>query len=297
MLTRLFAAVCLIGAVLVATGTSPASADGGLQCYGDSSAGTYHCIKPGSSDPGSPGSPDTGGNAPAQPTCALDKYPSATYCNGDRPCYQEEALPPIALPKGPKPQPDSKAMVEWCFLPYPQQGPPGMRVFWSDSGTPPTPPLTVQAAEATGKLDLAIPAVNTSPIHRTLVNVPTWFWVDGAPDTQQGTSAFGLVAIATVRSLNVTTGDGATLSCPWTTSAQQAETDCHHEYTHASYDGTETWQGRPAYAISATATWDVHFEMNGVRIDIPGAPATLQSPASTAVLRVDEVQTIVTDAR
>jgi len=292
-------AVALITVSLVAIGTGAAHAAKRCWVIGTDAFGApiYKCEESGSTQPGQPGTPDNAGNAPAQPTCRLDMYPQATFCMGESACYTEDWFVPLKLPDGPKPQPDSMPMVRRCFPPYPQQGPPGMEIYWSDSGNPPTPPLAVQAQEAKGKLDLALPALSTSPVNRTVVTVPTWFWVTGAEATQTGSSAFGLVAIATIKSLNVTTGDGTTLTCPWTTSAEQAATDCQHAYTQASYDGTATWEGRPAYAVSAYASWDIHFEMNGVRIAIPGEPGTINGPASTAVLRVDEVQTVVTDAR
>ncbi|WP_225286020.1 hypothetical protein [Nocardioides nematodiphilus] len=294
MLTRLLAVTGLIVALLV---IAQAPSTAGVTCWTDPQTNEYVCTKPGSTQPGDPGTDPGGGSGPAQPTCQLVMYPNATFCVGESACYQEDWHPPFVLPEGPKPQPDSKPMVRRCYPPYPQQGPPGAEIYWSDSGTPPTPPLTVQAQEAKGKLDLALPALSTSPVNRTLVTVPTWFWVTGAQPTQTGSSAFGLVAIATIRSLNIRTGDGATLTCPWTTSAEQASTDCQHAYTQASYDGTASWEGRPAYAVSAYASWDIHFEMNGVRIAIPGEAGTIDGPTSTAVLRVDEVQTIVTDAR
>ena len=223
---------------------------------------------------------------------------TATFCIGTRACYTTPTMPPLLLATGPKPQPDSVSMTDWCGMPRGVYGTTGpFRTYWSDSGKPAVPPLAAQATEATGNLDLALPTLKTSPVDRTLVTVPTWIWVSGAQATQTGSSAFGLVAVATIESLQVTTGDGGTLTCPWTTSQQQAATDCQHVYTQASYDGTASWEGRPAYAVSASATWAVHFEMNGVAINIPGAPTTLTGPDTTAVLRVDEVQTIVTDAR
>jgi hypothetical protein len=296
MLIRWLLALVLLGAVLIGSAESPARAQDCTNRTWNSATMTYTCTDPGSTTPAGPGTDgNSGSNGGAtQPQCVLRG--DATYCIGTRACWNVPWQVPYKMPDGPKPQPDSKPMVRYCYLPYPQQGPPGVEIYWSDSGNPPPPSLADQAATAVGQLDLAVPALSSSPVHRTLVGLPTWFWVDGAQPTQTGSSAFGLVAIATVRSLHVTTGDGTTLDCPWTTTASQAETDCAHEYTQASYGGTESWQGRPAFAVSAYATWAIRFELNGVAVDIPGAPTTLDGPASTAVLRVDEVQTIVTNA-
>lgn len=255
--------------------------------------------------PGSPGSGGSNANAgsgssgtPAPPSCDLGEVSGATWCMGTRACFTKPTLPPLLLATGPKPQPDSQSMTDWCGMPAGISGTISpVRTYWSDSGDPPAPPLAAQAEEAAGKLNLALLAVRTSPVDRTLVTVPTWYWVTGAEPTRTGSSAFGLVAIATIKTLTISTGDGDTISCPWTISPEDAAADCQHVYTHASYDGTESWQGRPAYAVSATATWDIHFELNGVRIQIPGAPTTLTGDPTSAVLRVDEVQTLVTDAR
>jgi len=301
VLTRVLAAALFLGGLIaITTPTTPAMACDHPVAHSDPLTGklTYSCDETTPGGGGGSGTSGSSGSTPAQPTCDLSSVPGATWCRGTQACYTKPTLPPLLLATGPKPQPDSQSMTDWCGMPAGIQGTISpVRTYWSDSGTPPPPSLADQAATAVGSLQLGLPALSTSPLHRTLVTVPTWFWVDGAPPTQTGSSAFGLMAIATVSSLNITTGDGATLTCPWTNSAQQASTDCQHAYTQASYDGTASWDGRPAYAVSAAATWSIRFEMNGVGVNIPGAPTSLTGPASTAVLRVDEVQTVVTDAR
>jgi len=301
MLTRIAAVALLLGGLFaLVTPATPAMACDHPTPHTNVTTGTvtYTCDQTTPGTGGGSGTDGSSGGTPAQPTCDLSSLQGATWCMGTRACYTTPTSPPFVLATGPKPQPDSQSMTDFCGMPPGQYGTiTPVRTYWSDSGTPPPPSLAEQAATATGQLDLSLPALSSSPIHRTVVGLPTWFWVTGAPPTKTGSSAFGLVAIATVQSLHVTTGDGATLDCPWTTSAAQAETDCSHEYVRASYDGTATWDGRPAFAVSAYATWAIHFEMNGVQINIPGAVTTLDGPASNAVLRVDEVQTVVTDAR
>lgn len=297
MLRRILATVLLIAGVAL-LGGAPAYAGDPAPGFNPTSGGgteldyTNTVTTPGA--PGAPGSSGSSSGTSSQPTCDLAAHPDATWCSGTLPCLTKVTLPPLALPPNKPADPDTEAMSDWCYTDCCFSP---IRTYWATPSTPPTPPLAAQAKVARGKLDLALPTLSTSPVNRTLVTVPTWFWVEGAAPTQTGSSAFGLVAIATIKSLNVTTGDGTTLTCPWTTSAKQAEQDCQHVYTRTSYDGTETWEGRPAYAVSASATWEIHFEMNGVRIDIPGEPGTIDGPASTAVLRVDEMQTLVTDAR
>ncbi len=251
----------------------------------------YTCVEitPG----GGGGEGDPGGGGQHQPTCTL--VPPGTWCNGTTPCYTEDWHPPYVLPEGDPPKPDTPALVDLCL----QSGGYyiAVRIYWASEGEPPPPSLQDQARTATGQLSLALPALSTSPTRRTLVNLPTWFWIEGGDPEQVGSSAFGLRAIATVSSLDIATGDGTTITCPWTTSSTEAETSCDYTYRRASNDGTATQDGRPADTVSATSTWDIRFELNGVNVTIPGAPTTLQGPASTAVLRVAESQSVVTDTR
>lgn len=235
---------------------------------------------------------DPGGGGSSQPTCDLQS--PATWCDGTIPCWTQPVLPPLLLPEGEPPTPESEALVDMCLWGGAMHP---VRIYWSRPGEPETPPLQEQARTATGQLKLQLPPLSTSPTTRTLVNLPTWYWIEGGQAEQVGTSAFGLRAIATISSLHVATGDGTTIDCPWTTSSAQAEDDCTYTYRRASNDGSATQNGKPAYTVSATSTWDLRFEMNGVAINIPGAPTTLEGPPSTAVLRVAESQSVVTDAR
>lgn len=290
VLTRVLVAGLLGLACLCVAPAGPAIAD---DCTIDGLV--YQCTQTTPGQPGNGGSPgDPGGQGgPAQATCHL--VGQATWCNGTRACYTSPTLPPVALPKGPKPQPDSTALTDWCYSPDGSSVSP-VRTYWSDNGRPKVPPLADQARTAIGRLDLALPALQTSPSQRTLVHVPTWFWIEGAPATQTGSSAFGLVAVATAHGLHVDTGDGGSLDCPWTTSAAAAEQDCSYTYSHSSWDGSATEDGRPAYEVQARTTWSLRFEVNGTPVTIPGVPTSIDGPASTALLRVDEVQTRVTQA-
>jgi len=280
MLTRLILVLVAVWAAALATVSAAVADDEPPPDCASNGGLSYGCTEV---TPGSPGEPgDPGG--PAEPTCAL--VAPYTWCKGDVPCRTEEGHPPLIGPEGKKKGPDSKWMFDTCA-----DG--TFRSYYSDPGEPQEPPLAAQAETAIGQLDLGVPGLETSPSNRTIVRVPTWFWIDGAAPEQTGSSAFGLVAIATVKSLSVDTGDGTTLQCPWTTSSVQAEQQCTHDYTHTSHDGTVTWEGKPAYEVSATTTWELRFEIDGTPVTIPEAPTTIDGPASTAVLRVDEVQTTV----
>ena len=60
------------------------------------------------------------------------------------------------------------------------------------------PPLVDQAREAFGQLEVPKAKLVFNPTARTLVNLDTWFWAqDLSGEELRGTSAFGLVAVAT----------------------------------------------------------------------------------------------------
>lgn len=282
--------LAVLAALLPGLGAAPAAAD---PICGYDGAGQYHCTDPGT--PGDPGDPGDSGGGSNQPTCTLGgEY---TFCVGTSACYYDDWHPPFKMPEGPKPSEDAQPIIRWC-LPggYGVFGPPAPTIMWQGANEPQPPTLAEQAETAIGQLDLALPALRTSPTERTVVNLPTWYWLDGTDSEQVGTSAFGLRAVATVRDITVDTGEGS-ITCPWVSSSSAAEQSCSYTYDRASRDGSATWKDRPAYEVSASATWTLRFEMNGVNIVIPGAPSVLDGPSSTAILRVDEVQSVVTGTR
>jgi hypothetical protein len=256
--------------------------------------GTYECTTPGT--PGTPGDPGGDGGGGGEAACEL--YADYTFCNGTKPCRTIEWHPPFKMPDGEKPTPDSVPMVRECAPGGPDvQGPPTITIYWS--GEEPEPPtLAEQAQTAIGELDLALPALLSSPQGRTLVNLPTWFWLDGDEHEITGSSAFGLVAIGTAQEIQVDPGDGSgAITCPWTTTAEEGQQDCAVTYRVPSYDGSASWEGKPAYAATAHATWALRFEVNGTPVTIPGVPTELDGPTSTTPVRVEQTQSLVTGTR
>lgn len=248
--------------------------------------GSYVCRVPGGGGSGGGGG---GGDEPAQASCTL--VAPYEFCVGADACRQFEGFPPYQLPDAPQPSEDAVWTVRDCAV-------SGVQIFWAGPGEPQPPSLAQQAQTAIGRIDLVLPPLRTSPDGRTVVNVPTWFWVDGAAPELVGSSAFGLVAIATAQDLRVDPGDGsAPFACPWVSSAEEAEADCSYAYRRASYDGPARHEGRPAFEASVSTVWALRFEVGGRAVEVPGAPTTLEGPASTAVVRVDEVQTVVRSTR
>lgn len=72
---------------------------------------------------------------------------------------------------------------------------------------PQPPPLRDQAVEATGQIKMPSAVLSFNPTARTLVNLDAWFWAQGLHGGElRGSSAFGLVAVATPARLEVTPG-------------------------------------------------------------------------------------------
>ena len=298
MLTRLLATLLMSFGALAAVGATPAAADPSctppavIQWHPN---GTYSCVVvDDGGDPGDDGGDDDGGGT-TEPSCEL--WGQFTFCVGTTACRNIPWHPPMALPDGPKPQPDSQPMARECDYGVPGgYGPYVVTYYWSDSGDPQPPSLYEQALTAIGEIDLSIPTLETSPAGRTLVYIPVWYWLDGGAGDRTGSSAFGLVATAVFDHIEVDPGDGSDgVECPWVTTAEQAEVECNHTYDVPSDQGTATWNGQPAYLASVTAVWTLSFEINGTPVTIPSAPATLTSEASTAPVRVSEQGSVVTD--
>jgi hypothetical protein len=156
------------------------------------------------------------------------------------------------------------------------------------------PPWVDQAREAVGQIVLPTATLAFNPTSRTLVNLDTWFWARGLTGQElRGTSAFGLVAIATPGRLVVTPGDGsAPLVCSWVTTKSDR---CAYAYQRSSVGGSARGvSGAPAYDASGLATWSVRFEIDGATRTIAGAPTELTGSRMTTAVEVAEVQTIVT---
>ncbi len=289
----------LAAAVLVAISfPTAASADdpsyngGGSYSNGETqppSQGTANPAAPvGDDGPSVPCDLSTGGEAQAAG--------APPYCTNINYCFEAAPGPQPRVPDGPKPSEDSVLRAIWCHT----DGTLTIdRVFWSEDAEPDEPTLLEQALEAIGQIDLTAATLQTSPDGRTLVNLDTWYWLDGAQREATGSSALGLVAIATFRTMNVDPGDGTgAFRCDLVTSAEAAKDSCTYSYRRSSIGGSASENGRPAFGASVTAVYDLSFEIDGEPIPpIVGAPATLDSPAIETAVRVDEIQSTVTGLR
>jgi len=294
----------LFAAALVALSATPAQADGDcvppavLEMQPD---GTFSCTIPGGG--GTPGGETPGGQDPGapQPSCDLAAAPAPSgqvaenllegpYCLGERFCVTTSVFVPMANPEGDAPTEDSEGRIRWCSTGADYQW---ESAWWTGENEPPS--LLERARTAIGQIDLATPTLRTSPTGRTLVSLDTWFWAGGATQTASG-SAFDLVATATFASMSVDPGDGSgAFSCPLTTTREAAQSDCRHAYRRASVGGSASVGGRPAHSASVRLVYDLAFTVGGTPVVVPGAPTTLEAPLASAPIRVDEVQSIVTE--
>ncbi len=237
---------------------------------------------------------DTPGEGSASPGC--DLLSPATFCSGPFACYYTDNVVPYALPATPPPAPGAAWHVRLCLATG------GQYALWVP--TPewvrhaPAPPTMVEQSQAAfGRLVVPPATLVFNPTKRTLVNLDTWFWAQGLTGQQvRGTSALGLVAVATPGQVQVTPGDGsAPFTCPWVTSRSER---CAHVYRRSSVGGSvRGLDGEPAYQASGVATWSVRFELDGAPVQIPGAPTELTGPVMTSAVQVAEVQTVVTWSR
>ena len=233
----------------------------------------------------------TPGGGPVSPGC--DIVSPATFCSGPNACYYTENVVPYDLPATPQPTPGAVWHVRLCWM---DGGQYGIWVHTSEwvVSTPAPPTLVERSQAAFGQLGVPPATLAFNPTRRTLVNLDTWFWAQSLTGQPvRGTSALGLVAVATPRDLQVTPGDGsAPFTCPWVTARSER---CAHVYRRSSVGGSARGlDGGPAYQASAVATWNVHFEVDGRPMPIAGAPTELTGPRMTAAVQVAEVQTIVT---
>lgn len=309
MLTRrltglLLAAVTVVGTmVITAVQVTPAAADDCIQEV-ETSPGVWEYINTCTDDDGGEEEDDGngGGDGNTEPECYLGREEQFNYdwsfCDGELSCYVFSP-PPSApdeedWPEKPADAPEDAVYAnQACFTQPPEEALVSNEYLWLD------PPEGVinweqEAIQAFGALvapdfDLAF-----NPPQRAYVTLDTWYWAEGATDGEiTGSSAAGLVAIATPERLEVQPGDGsATLTCPFTVAQSDA---CTYVYPKASVDGTATVDGQPAYEGQARLVYTVRFEFNGTVMDIPGAPVVFETPWQATPIPVAEIQAIVKD--
>ena len=163
--------------------------------------------------------------------------------------------------------------------------------------TPAAEKVEELARRATNRLPLPLPSPEFDPSRpssagpATLVNIPTWFWVEGWEPVRQRTQAGAVWAevVATPVAATWDPGDGSpVVRCagPGTAwSADASESTCQHTYVRSS-------AGEPAniYTGRVTVTWRVSWQGSGGRAGtLPLMERQMEFP-----IAVFERQTVVT---
>ena len=284
MLRRVLAGTTSAVATLAVLAVPATANPGDPDCYTDQNGVLIYICS--TTDPGSdgPGGGDSGGGY-VPPTCEYEGVWN-DFCRGDDACFIND---PAAvqdteengLDESTKPNEDSYAVYWECRRP---DGSTYELYYWNDDQ--PTVTIEDRIRSAIGRLELPDIEASFSPPTRTLVNLDTWWWAEGAPAaTIRGTEALGMVAVAEPRGLQVETGDGTSLSCPMSVTASDV---CTHVYRRAG-----------DYTASVSIVYDLSFELNGTSIgsdQIPEEFRTLTVDDDVDV-PVREVQTRVTKVR
>ncbi|MFJ3229139.1 ATP/GTP-binding protein [Streptomyces sp. NPDC086783] len=152
------------------------------------------------------------------------------------------------------------------------EGAPISDTFVADTppGAPPVDPAVV-AQQAVAKMKLAGPDIASPRAAGSyIVGVPMWMWVNKGPTTYgpntASASAGGVTVTATAKVTKIVwrMGDGATVTCngpgtAYTASyGRQESPTCGHTYSR-----TSATQKGGKYAVAATSTWAIDWQVNG----------------------------------
>ncbi|MEN3356981.1 MAG: hypothetical protein V7637_963 [Mycobacteriales bacterium] len=285
------AALVAAGATVTVVRPAPAAADD-QYCWNEPVKGPDGTVvyerKCKTITPGQPGDP--GGEDPRL-ACGIVPTPApvpgfgAYYCAGSEACAIKDNIVPLAPPTTPAP-PGQEWVAQACtFCNAGVCGPFGTPTLILTGGAQPRP-LIVQAQEALGRIVPPTAGIEHSPTTKAVVALDTWFWLDPATfGVQRGTSAEGLVAIATPAATEWDPGDGSgVITCtgagqPYT---EGADGGCTHRYTAMS----------PRYDGQVTRHWTVRYEVNGAPVDIPGADLVLADLGTPFPITVVETQVV-----
>ena len=163
--------------------------------------------------------------------------------------------------------------------------------------TPGVDPRTV-ALQAEDSLRLPSPTLHFNPAASSVVNLPTWLWVDPSiwhpHSVTASAGAVSATAVATPVAVTWRMGDGGAVTCAGPgrafdlfLPARMQDTACLYAYRTSSL-GQPFTDGNPdtaAYLVRATITWTVSWSAAGA----PGQ-GTLPSLATSAVTPVRVVQ-------
>ena len=160
------------------------------------------------------------------------------------------------------------------------------------------------ASQAADSLQLPSPEIHVDPSVFSVVNVPTWFWIDPglwhpfvATATAGGVSA---TAIASPQTVSWSTGDGNVVVCDGPGTAYDPAVPAIDQTTPCSYTYRQSSVGQAsangdanngAYDVVATISWSVTWSAVGASGG--GTLAPLQT-SSNIKLRVEQIESVGT---
>jgi len=178
---------------------------------------------------------------------------------------------------------------------------------WITSQAPTTAPAVdprAVALQAENSLRLPGPSLHFNPSAASVVNLPTWLWIDPSVwHTYAVTASVGTVsatAVATPEAVTWQMGDGHAVTCDGpgrafdlSLPAQMQATSCHYTYRTSSL-GQLSADGNAddaAYLVRATIVWTVSWSAVGAAGE--GTLPSLTTSAATPV-RVVQVESVDT---
>jgi len=169
--------------------------------------------------------------------------------------------------------------------------------------TPAVNPFAL-ALQAENSLRLPLPTSHFNPIGFSVVNLPTWMWIDPVIwHPYAVTASAGSVsatAVATPVAVIWSTGDGESTTCkgpgsPFEmASSSQQSTECSHTYAISSA-GQPSSDGNPndgAFTVSTTVRWSVSWSARGA---IGGGTLPSLTTSSSTSVRVEQVESVNSD--
>jgi hypothetical protein len=167
--------------------------------------------------------------------------------------------------------------------------------------TPDVDPHSI-ALQAENSLHLPSPALNFNPPAVSIVNLPTWMWIDSSMWHPYSVSAsvgsVSATAVATPMSVTWSTGDGGVVICdgPGTAfdveePASQQTTQCTHTFGVSSA-GQPSSDGNPndgAFVVVATIDWTVSWLATGAT---GGGTLPPLTTSTSTQLRVEQVESV-----
>ena len=305
-----FGAVLIIAAPFLRPGlayggeASSGSSGGGSASGGDGGGGTVYVVV---TIPGGPACPVA--QCPGGVEAGASGGSSESGASGPPP-FQCTWQPDQAFGPAPTGQSGGEWYVQICTA---RDGGSGYQELpvWVQQPPTTTPPALSPAQlaqQAEGEIALPSPTINTSPSRvgrspGTVVNFPTWLWVNAGiwHPWSASASAGGLTATASAVPTSVywDTGDGGGVDCQGPGTPYDRSIPARDQSTYCSYTWRKSSAGQPSpdgnpnddsFTLTATITWQVSWSAsNGAGGGLPAL--VTRSSVPMPVQQIESVNT------